>query len=411
MSNESETPNFSDIRADFLELTQIINGKPLVYLDNAASTLKPEKVVERIKRHYQYEATNIHRGVHTLSETATRDYELARQSVQKFIGAKHDHEIIVTSGTTESINLVANCFGSMALNKDSEIIISHMEHHSNIVPWQMIANKTGATLKVIPINENGELIMEEFDKLLSSKTKIVSVVYISNSLGTINPIKEIITKSHQVGAKVLVDGAQAVAHKSVNVQELDCDFFAFSGHKIFGPTGIGILYGKEEILHEMPPYQGGGDMIDKVTFEKTTYAALPSKFEAGTPHIAGLIGLGEAIEYVSNIGLSHIEKYEHELLSYAHKKLSEIKQLKMIGTAKEKASVCAFLLEGVHPVDFGTLADKDGVAVRTGHHCTQPVMQHFNIEGTIRASLSIYNNKHDVDMLVQSIHKSLEFFS
>lgn len=393
------------IRQDFPILTQTVNGKPLVYFDNAATAQKPRVVEEAIVKYYETINANIHRGVHTLSQLATDAYEEARKKVQAHMNAKHDYEVLFTAGTTFGINLVASGFGSL-LKAGDEVLISAMEHHSNIVPWQFACERSGATLKVIPMNQNGELIMEEFDKLLTPNTKVVAVTHISNALGTINPIKEIIEKAHKVAAAVLIDGAQATPHIKPNVQDLDCDFYVFSGHKVCGPTGTGVLYGKEEWLNKLPPYQGGGEMIKTVTFEKTTYACLPHKFEAGTPNIAGGIVLGVALDYLNEVGFDNIAAYEHELLEYGTKRLSEIEGLKIIGTAKEKTSVISFNLEGIHPYDVGVIVDKLGVAVRTGHHCTQPIMDFFGIPGTIRASFSFYNTKEEIDVLVEAVKKA-----
>ena len=398
------------IRQDFPNLNMDVRGKRLVYLDNAATTFKPRVVIDVLNEHYTRGVANVHRGVHYLSEQATEDYEQARQKIRDFINASDLSEIIFTRGTTESINLVAQSYGRAFLKTGDEIVISAMEHHSNIVPWQMLREQTGAILKIIPINDNGEIIFEEYLKLLSSKTKIVSVVYISNSLGTINPVKEIIAAAHRVNAVVLIDGAQAVGHSKIDVKDLDCDFFAFSGHKLFGPTGIGVLYGKHKLLQKMPPYQGGGDMIASVTFEKTTYNVLPYKFEAGTPNIAGAIGLGAAVDYVESVGLDAIAEYKDELLVYGTKALLSIPDLRLIGTAKHKASVLSFVLPDIHPHDLGTIVDGEGVAIRTGHHCTQPVMNRFGIPATARASLAFYNTKEELDALVRAVHKAREIF-
>ncbi len=398
------------IRADFPILSQTVNGKPLVYFDNGATSQKPQIVIDAEVKYYQEINANIHRGVHTLSQLATDAYEISRGKVKDHINAKHAHEVLFTSGTTHGINLVTNGFASI-LKPGDEVIVSSLEHHSNIVPWQMLCEKTGATLKVIPINENGELILEEFDKLLSEKTKVVTVNHISNALGIINPIKYIIDKAHAVGAAVLIDGAQAVPHLKPNVQKLDCDFYAFSGHKMCGPTGTGILYGKEEWLNKLPPYQGGGEMIKEVTFEKTTYADLPHKFEAGTPNIAGGIVLGTAIDYLNNIGFENIQQYEHELLEYATNLLSEIEGLRIYGTGKNKASVISFNIDGIHPYDIGSIIDKLGIAVRTGHHCAQPIMNFFCIPGTIRASFSFYNTKEEIDAMVDAVKKAQTMLS
>lgn len=393
------------IRADFPILSQKVNGKPLVYFDNGATSQKPKVVIDAITNYYEEINANIHRGVHTLSQLATDAYEVSRGKIQKHINAKFSHEVIFTSGTTHSINAVANGFASI-LKMGDEVMVSALEHHSNIVPWQMLCEKTGAILKVIPMNENGELIMSDFDKLLSGKTKIVTVNHISNALGTLNPIEYMIEKAHQVGAAILIDGAQATPHLRPDVQALDCDFYVFSGHKICGPTGVGILYGKEEWLRKLPPYQGGGEMIATVSFEKTTYADLPHKFEAGTPNIEGGIVLGTAIDYLNEIGFENIAKYEHELLEYATAKLLEIEGLKIYGTAKEKTSVISFNIEGIHPYDIGTIIDKLGIAVRTGHHCAQPIMDFYKIPGTIRASFAFYNTKEEIDIFVEAVKKA-----
>ena len=393
------------IRADFPILCQKVNGKPLVYFDNGATSQKPKVVLDAITKYYEEINANIHRGVHTLSQLATDAYENSRGKIQNHINAKFSHEVIFTSGTTHSINAIANGFASIVKVGD-EVLVSALEHHSNIVPWQMLCEKTGAVLKVIPMNEKGELIVSEFDKLLSNKTKIVTVNHISNALGTINPIDYIIEKSHQVGAAVLIDGAQATPHLKPDVQALDCDFYVFSGHKICGPTGIGILYGKEEWLRKLPPYQGGGEMIATVTFEKTTYADLPHKFEAGTPNIEGGIVLGIAIDYLNEIGFDNIASYENELLAYATEKLLAIEGLKIYGTSKAKTSVISFNIEGIHPYDIGTIIDKLGIAVRTGHHCAQPIMDFYNIPGTIRASFAFYNTKEEIDIFVEALKKA-----
>lgn len=393
------------IREDFPILHQNINGKPLVYFDNAATSQKPKVVIDAISAYYNTINSNIHRGVHTLSQKATDAYELSRQKIQHFINAQHSHEVIFTRGTTESINLVANGF-SQLLKKGDEVIISYLEHHSNIVPWQLACEKSGAMLKVIPINEKGELLMDVFEKLLSETTKIVAVNHISNSLGTINPIAEIIEKAHQFGAAVLIDGAQATPHLKVNVQELDCDFYCSSAHKMCGPTGVGFLYGKTEWLEKLPPYQGGGEMIATVTFEKTTYATLPHKFEAGTPNIEGGIVFATAIDYLNSIGLENIAAYEQELLRYGTEKLSQIEGIKFYGTAQHKTSVIAFNIGNIHPYDIGTIIDKLGIAVRTGHHCTQPIMDFYKISGTIRASFAFYNTKEEIDLLIEALKKA-----
>jgi len=393
------------IRADFPILSQQVNGKPLVYFDNGATSQKPQVVINAISKYYKEINANIHRGVHTLSQFATDAYEESRGKIQKHINAKQTYEVIFTSGTTHAINAVANGFASL-LKAGDEVLVSALEHHSNIVPWQMLCEKTGATLRVIPMNENGELVISEYDKLLSDKTKIVTVNHISNALGTINPIKYMIDKAHEVGAAVLIDGAQAVPHLKPDVQALDCDFYVFSGHKICAPTGIGILYGKEEWLRKLPPYQGGGEMIATVSFEKTTYADLPHKFEAGTPNIEGGIVLGTAIDYLNEIGFDNIAKYENELLEYATEKLLQIVGLKIYGTAKEKTSVISFNIDGIHPYDVGTIIDKLGIAVRTGHHCAQPIMDFYKIPGTIRASFAFYNSKEEIDLMIEALKKA-----
>ncbi|MEC4115815.1 aminotransferase class V-fold PLP-dependent enzyme [Myroides phaeus] len=397
--------DINKIREDFPILKQKVNGKPLVYFDNAATAQKPKVVEDAIVEYYETINANIHRGVHTLSQLATDAYEESRQKIKAHLNAKEDREIIFTAGTTFGINLVANGFGAL-LKEGDEIIISAMEHHSNIVPWQFACERSGATLKVIPMNQNGELLMDEYDKLLSKNTKVVAVNHISNALGTINPIEYIIKKAHEVGAAVLIDGAQATPHIKPDVQALDCDFYVFSGHKVCGPTGTGVLYGKEEWLNQLPPYQGGGEMIKTVTFEKTTYACLPHKFEAGTPNIAGGIVLGYALDYMNEIGFDNIAAYEHELLVYGTEKLLEIEGVKIIGTAKEKASVISFNIDGIHPYDIGVIVDKLGVAVRTGHHCTQPIMDFFGIPGTIRASFSFYNTKEEIDTFIAAVKKA-----
>ena len=393
------------IRADFPILSRQVNGKPLVYFDNGATTQKPQVDIDAIATYYQEINANIHRGVHTLSQLATDAYEVSRAKIQNHINAQFAHEVLFTSGTTHSVNLVANGFASI-LKAGDEVLVSALEHHSNIVPWQMLCEKTGAVLRVIPMNEKGELVMAEYDQLLSDKTKIVTVNHISNALGTINPIKYMIDKAHQFGAAVFIDGAQAVPHLKPNVQELDCDFYAFSGHKICGPTGTGILYGKEAWLNKLPPYQGGGEMIKEVTFEKTTYAELPHKFEAGTPNIAGGIVLGTAVDYMNSVGFENIQKQELELLNYATEQLLAIEGLKIYGTAEEKTSVISFNIDGIHPYDIGTIVDKLGIAVRTGHHCAQPIMNFFEIPGTIRASFAFYNTKEEIDSMVEAVKKA-----
>lgn len=398
------------IRNDFPILKTIVHGKPLVYLDNAATTQKPQYVIDKANNYYKKYNANIHRGVHALSQEATEAFEESRIIVKKFINALGKNEIIFTRGTTESVNLVASTYGRVNINEDDEIIISHMEHHSNIVPWQMLCLEKNAKLRVIPINDNGELIFEEFEKMINNRTKFISVVYASNSLGTVNPVKKIIDLAHSYNIPVMLDAAQAVNHLPIDVQELDCDFLAFSGHKLYGPTGIGVLYGKVNHLEAMPPYMGGGDMISKVTFEETTYNELPHKFEAGTPHISGAIGLGAAIEYIEKIGLENIAYHENKLLQYATEALSDLSGLRIIGTAKEKISVLSFHFENVHPHDVGTFLDFEGVAIRTGHHCTQPLMKRFNIPATSRASFGMYNTQDEVDILVKGLKKILEVF-
>jgi cysteine desulfurase/selenocysteine lyase len=393
------------IRADFPILNQQVNGKPLVYFDNAATSQKPKVVIDAIMKYYAEINSNIHRGVHYLSQKATDAYEQSRQKIQKHLNAKHDYEIIFTSGTTHGINIVASGFAKFVKEGD-EVMVSAMEHHSNIVPWQMLCERTGANLVVIPMNDRGELIMDEFDRLLTERTKIVAVNHISNALGTVNPIKYIIKKAHEAGAAVLIDGAQAAPHLKPDVQELDCDFYTFSGHKACGPTGSGVLYGKEEWLNKLPPYQGGGEMIKEVTFAKTTYADLPHKFEAGTPGIASGIVLGTAIDYLDSVGFNNIIQYEQELLDYGTEKLLEVEGLRIIGTAAHKASVISFLVEGTHPYDIGAIVDKMGIAIRTGNHCTQPVMDFFGIPGTARASFAFYNTKEEIDILVEAVKKA-----
>lgn len=397
--------DINKIREDFPILKREVNGKPLVYLDNAATSQTPQQVINVIVDYYSNYNANIHRGVHALSQEATDKYEQARHKIQKHFNAKHAHEIIYTSGTTHSINIVANGFSAF-IEKGDEVLVSAMEHHSNIVPWQMLCERTGATLKVIPMNQEGELLMDVYDTLLSDNTKLVFCNHISNALGTINPIKEIIDKAHKVGAAVLIDGAQAAPHLVADVQALDVDFYTVSAHKICGPTGVGMLYGKEEWLNKLPPYQGGGEMIAEVTFEKTTYAGLPHKFEAGTPNICGGIAFGAALDYMNQIGFKAIADYEHELLEYATEELLKIDGLKIYGTAQEKTSVISFNIKGVHPYDIGTILDKLGIAVRTGHHCAQPIMDFYKIPGTVRASFSFYNTKEEVDVLVAGVKRA-----
>jgi len=400
----------TQIRKDFPILQQWVNGKPLVYLDNAATTQKPQCVIDRLVKYYQVENSNVHRGLHALSMRATESYEAARTTVQKFINARFYEEIVFVRGTTEAINLVAQSYGKANIKAGDEIIISAMEHHSNIVPWQILAQQTGAQLKVIAMNENGELLLDHYRQLLNAKTKIVALVHLSNALGTINPIAEMIQAAHAYNVPVLIDGAQAVSHLRVDVQALDCDFYAFSGHKCFGPTGIGVLYGKHELLEKMPPYQGGGEMIKKVTFAHTEYNVSPFKFEAGTPNIAGAIGFACAIDYLQNIGLDNIHEYEHALLEYAQGRLKEIKGLRMIGTASQKASILSFILEGIHAHDVGTILDQKGVAIRSGHHCAMPVMEFFKVPATARASIAFYNNSKDIDQLIHALESVYEVF-
>lgn len=398
------------IRADFPILQQTVNGKPLVYFDNGATSQKPQVVIDAITNYYTTINSNVHRGVHTLSQLATDAFEETRKKLAVHFNPVHEHELIFTRGTTEGINLVATTLTSLVKATD-EIIISSLEHHSNIVPWQLLCERTGATLKVIPINDAGELKMEVFDELLSENTKIVAVNHISNALGTINPVEEIIEKAHKVGAWVLIDGAQSCPHMKVDLQALDCDFFTCSAHKMLGPTGIGFLYGKEDILNELPPYHGGGEMIKECSFEKTTYAELPHKFEAGTPNIADVIAFGTAVDYLNEVGIENIAAYEHDLLAYATEALLKVPGLKIYGTAKNKASVISFNIADLHPFDVGTIVDKLGVAVRTGHHCTQPIMDRFEIPGTLRASFAFYNTKEEVDILVNALQKAVMMLS
>lgn len=398
------------IRADFPILSQKVNGRPLVYFDNGATSQKPKVVIDAISKYYEEYNANIHRGVHTLSQLATDAYEVSRKKIQEHIHAKFSHEVIFTSGTTHAINTVASGISSI-IQAGDEVLVSALEHHSNIVPWQMLCERTGAVLKIIPMNEKGELVLSEYDKLLSDKTKIVAVNHISNALGTINPIEYLIEKAHQFGAAILIDGAQATPHLKPDVQALDCDFYVFSGHKICGPTGVGILYGKEEWLNKLQPFQGGGEMIATVSFEKTTYAELPHKLEAGTPNIEGGIVLGTAIDYLNEIGFENIATYEQELLDYATSKLMQIEGLKIYGTATNKASVISFNVAEIHPYDIGTIIDKLGIAVRTGHHCAQPIMDYYSIPGTIRASFAFYNTKEEIDIFVDALNKAVSMLS
>jgi len=403
--------NIEQIRSDFPILHQELYGKPLVYLDNAATTQKPQSVIDAVRHYYEKDNSNIHRGVHTLSERATAAYEASRETIRAFFNAKSSKEVIFTRGTTESINLIASSWGGANISAGDEVLITHMEHHSNIVPWQMLCERTGAVLKVIPMNEAGELDMEAFSGLLSERTRLLGVVHMSNALGTINPIKNMIKQAHAVGAKVLVDGAQAAAHVAVDVQALDVDFYVTSAHKMYGPTGVGVLIAKQPLLEAMPPYQGGGDMILMVTFEKTQYNDLPHKFEAGTPNIAGVIGFGEAIKYIQNIGLDKIAVREKVLLDYATQQAQAFDGLKQIGTAKEKACVLSFVLDGVHPHDLGTILDREAVAIRAGHHCAMPVMQFYKVPATARASFSIYNTEAEVDALFAALAKARDMFA
>lgn len=394
------------IRKDFPILNRKVYGKDLIYFDNGATSQKPQLVIDAIQKYYTTDNSNIHRGVHFLSQEATSQYEQARKTIQKYINAAHSEEVLFTKGTTDSINLIAFSLGE-TLKKGDEIVISAMEHHSNIVPWQMLCDRKECVLRVIPINADGELMMDEFHSLLNEKTKLVSITHISNTLGTINPVEEITKAAHAVGALVFLDGAQSIQHMKVDMQALDCDFYAFSGHKVFGPTGVGILYGKRNILNALPPYQGGGDMIAKVSFEKTTYNELPHKFEAGTPDIAGGICLGKAIEYLSSLDIRQLQQHEQDLGKYAENELKSMKGVRIIGTAKNKISVISFIVEGAHPFDVGTLLDKQGIAIRTGHHCTQPLMDIFKIPGTIRASFAFYNSKEEIDIFITALKRSV----
>lgn len=398
------------VREDFPILKQEVHGRPLVYLDNAATSQKPQAVIDAITNYYAEQNANVHRGVHYLSQLATREYEDARVKIQRFINAAESHEIIYTRGATESINLVSQSYGRKFVHEGDEIIISTLEHHSNIVPWQLLCEQTGAKLRVIPINDDGELLMDEFAQMLNNRVKMVAVAHLSNALGTIIPVKRIIELAHSRDIPVLLDGAQAAPHLKVDVRELDCDFYAFSGHKMCGPTGIGVLYGKSHWLESMPPVYGGGDMIALVTFEKTTYNTLPYKFEAGTPNIEGAIGLGVAIEYLNGVGLDRIAAYEHELLEYATEIIGAIPGVKIIGTAREKASVLSFTVDGIHPHDVGTILDQEGIAIRAGHHCAQPVMKRFDVPATARASLAFYNTKEEIDALAEGIQRTIEVF-
>jgi cysteine desulfurase/selenocysteine lyase len=400
----------SAIRRDFPGLHQTVRGKPLVYLDNAATTQKPKAVLEALDRFYRIDCSNVHRGVHELSERATKAYEDARVVIKGFINARSEREIVFVRGTTEAVNLVASSYARSRMKAGDEIVISALEHHSNIVPWQLLSEQIGTRLVVAPIDDSGELVLEEFERLLGPKTALVAVAHVSNALGTVMPVREIVRLAHSRGVPVLIDGAQAVPHLAVDVRELDCDFYAFSGHKVFGPTGIGVLWGRGDLLEAMPPYQGGGDMIRSVTFEKTTYNDLPYKFEAGTPHIAGAIGLGAAVDYVSQLGIDRVTAYERELLAYGTEVLRAIPGLRLIGTAREKCGVLSFVLDGIHPHDAGTVLDRLGIAVRTGHHCAQPVMARFGVPATTRASLALYNTKEEIDALASGIRRVQELF-
>ena len=408
--NTSSGFDVEEVRRDFLILGEKVRGKPLVYLDSAATTQKPRVVIERLDRYYRTENANIHRGIHFLSERATEAYEEARATVARFLGAADAREIVFVRGTTEAINLVAQSYGRKFIGEGDEIVLSAMEHHSNIVPWQILREQVGADLRVIPMNDHGELLVDEYERLFSDQTKLVAVTHVSNALGTINPVGEIIQIAHRRGVPVMVDGAQAVPHLRVDVREIDCDFYAFSGHKLYGPTGVGVLYGKASLLDAMPPYQGGGDMISSVTFEKTLYNVLPYKFEAGTPNIAGAIGLGAAIDYLSKVRLDLVAAHERELLAYATEAVSAIKGVRIIGTAREKAAVLSFVLDGVHAHDVGTILDQDGIAIRAGHHCAMPVMERFGVPATARASLGLYNTREEVDALVGAIEEVKRMF-
>ncbi len=411
MSASSVRLDVASIREDFPILKQRVNDKPLVYLDNAATSQKPQAVIDALVNYYTCINSNVHRGVHTLSQRATDAYEESRSKVRQFINAADDKEIIFVRGTTEGINLVAQTYGRQNIGPDDEIIISAMEHHSNIVPWQILCQEKGAHLKVVPINDEGELLLDEYEKLLSPRTKLVSIVHQSNALGTINPVEQIVDLAHRRGVPVLLDGAQSVAHVPIDVTRVGCDFYVFSGHKLYGPTGVGVLYGKAELLDAMPPYQGGGEMIRSVTFEKTLYNTIPNKFEAGTQNIAGSIGLGAAIDYVNNLGMENIAAYENELLAYGTERLADIGPVRLIGTARHKGSILSFVLGNVHPHDVGTILDAEGIAVRTGHHCAQPLMDRFGVPATVRASLAFYNTKEEIDTLVKGIDRVIEVFS
>jgi cysteine desulfurase / selenocysteine lyase len=399
------------VRADFPILARKIQGKPLVYLDNAATSQKPQHVIDAMVRYYTSENANIHRGVHALSEQATESYEQARKIARRFINSADTREIVFVRGATEGINLVAQTWGRANIRRGDDIVVSTMEHHSNIVPWQILCEEKGANLRVAPVNDAGELLFDEFEKLLGPKTKLVAMAHVSNALGTVNPVREIVEAARRCNARVLFDGAQAVPHMAVDVCALDCDFYVFSGHKVYGPTGIGVLYGKAELLEAMPPYQGGGDMISSVTFEKTIYNRLPYKFEAGTPHISGAVGLGAALEYVNSLGIDRIARHEKQVLAYGTKRLLEIPGLRLIGTAKEKEGILSFVLEGIHPHDIGTILDREGIAIRTGHHCAQPLMKRFGVPATARASLALYNTIEEIDALANGLQKVREVFA
>jgi cysteine desulfurase / selenocysteine lyase len=398
------------VREDFPILNQMVHGKPLVYLDNAATSQKPLEVIEAERRFYEQDCANIHRGIHLLSERATKAYEEVRGKIQHLVNAPEARQIVFVRGTTEAINLVASSYARRNLQAGDEVLITAMEHHANIVPWQMLREEKGVVLRVAPITDRGELIFEEFEKLLGPRTRFVSVTHVSNVLGTINPVQEMVRAAHRWNIPVLVDGAQAAPHMKIDVQELDCDFYAFSSHKVFGPTGVGVLYGKARLLESMPPYQGGGEMISSVAFDKTTYNTIPYKFEAGTPNIAATIGLGAAIDYVNRLGVENLARHEHELLLYATERVSQIPGVRIIGTAREKTSVVSFVLDGVHPHDIGTVLDQEGIAVRTGHHCAQPLMERFKVPATARASLAFYNTKEEIDVLVGAIEKVKQIF-
>lgn len=410
MPSIDKRPDFGELRKDFPILESQVNGKPLVYLDNAASSQMPRQVADRIDRYHRMEHANVHRGIHTLSQRATDEFERTRHLIREFINAESEDEVVYTTGTTDSINLVAATFGRRFRTGD-EILLSEMEHHANIVPWQLVAEQTGAVIRVIPVTEKGEIDMEAYRNHLGPKTKMVSVVHVSNALGTINPVREIVRLAHENGTPVLLDGAQAVPHQKVDVQELGCDFYAFSAHKMYGPTGFGILYGKKEHLDEMPPYRGGGEMIDRVTFEKTTWNVPPFRFEAGTPPIAAAIGLGAAVEYINSIGMEHLEQREKELMEYALRKIRQVEGIRLVGEAEERSAVISFVMDGIHAQDVGTLLDKQGVAVRTGHHCAQPILERFGLTATARASFAFYNTEEEIDRLIDGLNYVKEFFT